>query len=222
MTANTSSRRGTAAVHQERALATRAKIIDAAVELFDTNGYGETNLAEILDLAGITKGAYYYHFDAKVDVAAAIIDESKSRIDAAIAKDVKGCGPVLEDMIRSTFITAETLRTDRLTHVGNLLAQSLTQISSAGSRMYLDWTPAVTAALIRAAAEGDVREGVDPAELAQTIWMTIVGCHLLADALDDSRIGRLTVAWQTLLPTIVPKQKLAYFSEFVSRVAQHY
>ena len=135
-----SSRRGTTAVLQERALATRAKIIEAAVQLFDTTGYGETSLVHIMEIAGVTTGSFYYHFEAKVDVAAAIIDESKSRIDAAIAKDVSGFGPVLEDMIRSTFITAETLRTDRLVHVGNLLAQSLTQISSAGSRMYLDWT----------------------------------------------------------------------------------
>ena len=67
-----------------------------------------------------------------------------------------------------------------------------------------------------------MREGVHPAELAETIWMAIVGCHLLADALDDSRIARLTVVWRTLLPTIVPEQKLAYFNAFVSRIAQLY
>ncbi len=61
---------------QARAEATRKKIIDTAVELFIDLGYGETGLAEILQRADVTKGAFYYHFDSKEAVAAAIIDST--------------------------------------------------------------------------------------------------------------------------------------------------
>ena len=50
---------------QARAEATRQTIILAAVELFDTVGYGSTTMGHIIDRAGITKGAFYYHFPTK-------------------------------------------------------------------------------------------------------------------------------------------------------------
>lgn len=212
----------TAPVQQERALATRAKILDAAVDLFDRVGYGETSLVQVIDLAGVTKGSFYYHFDAKVDLAAAIISESSRRIQAAIRKGNAGAAPALERMIRATFITSDVIQSDRLTHVGYLLAQSLSQVSRAGSGMYLNWTPAFVAGLADAAAEGDMRDDVDPAQAGEAIWISVVGCHLLSDALDDDRIARLVLVWRTQLPAIVPAEKRPYFDEFLSRLALHY
>lgn len=52
-----------------RAEATRHEIIDAAVELVDTVGYGDTGLADVMTRADITKGAFYYHFTSKDAVA---------------------------------------------------------------------------------------------------------------------------------------------------------
>ena len=63
-----------------RAEATRGKIIDAAVELFTDAGYGDTDLAAIVRQAGITKGAFYYHFESREQVAHAIINGARRRI----------------------------------------------------------------------------------------------------------------------------------------------
>ena len=63
---------------QARAEATRRRILDSAVDLFSEMGYGETGLADILQRAGVSKGAFYYHFDSKEAVAAAIIQEYRS------------------------------------------------------------------------------------------------------------------------------------------------
>ena len=67
---------------QARAEATRGKIIDAAVALFADAGYGDTDLAAIVRQAGITKGAFYYHFESKEQVADAIIAEGNFRFAA--------------------------------------------------------------------------------------------------------------------------------------------
>ena len=63
---------------QARAEATRRRIIDSAVDLFTEMGYGETGLADVLQRAGVSKGAFYYHFDSKESVAAAIITDLMS------------------------------------------------------------------------------------------------------------------------------------------------
>jgi hypothetical protein len=56
---------------QARAVATHQRILDAAVELFDEAGYGHTSLHDIIDRAGVTKGAFYYHFATKEALAGA-------------------------------------------------------------------------------------------------------------------------------------------------------
>ena len=66
---------------QPRAEVTRQVIMDAAVELFDEVGYGETTLTAIIERAETTKGAFYYRFADKEAVAGAIIDEGGVRVE---------------------------------------------------------------------------------------------------------------------------------------------
>jgi len=46
-------------------LATRQKILDAAYELFERQGYDETSYTDIAKLAGLGYGTIYIHFDSK-------------------------------------------------------------------------------------------------------------------------------------------------------------
>lgn len=46
-------------------IGTREQILDAARELFTTQGYGATSLRQIADRLQVTKAALYYHFEAK-------------------------------------------------------------------------------------------------------------------------------------------------------------
>ncbi len=50
---------------QARSEATRQKILDAAIDLFSEVGYAAAGLGEIIERAGMTKGALYHHFDSK-------------------------------------------------------------------------------------------------------------------------------------------------------------
>lgn len=53
----------------------RAALISAAVDLFGKQGFHGTSMQEMVDAAGLTKGAFYHHFDSKVDVLHVIHDE---------------------------------------------------------------------------------------------------------------------------------------------------
>jgi AcrR family transcriptional regulator len=50
---------------QARSAATRQKILQAALSLFSQSGYDATGVAEICRAAGVSKGAFYYHFPSK-------------------------------------------------------------------------------------------------------------------------------------------------------------
>jgi AcrR family transcriptional regulator len=67
-----SARIGDMPTQSERREATRGAIVEAATELFSERGFEQTSVADILELAGISRGALYHHFAAKDDVFAAV------------------------------------------------------------------------------------------------------------------------------------------------------
>ena len=52
--------------------ATRQRILDIALDLFNEHGYDKTSLREIADELGFTKAALYYHFERKEDILLAL------------------------------------------------------------------------------------------------------------------------------------------------------
>ena len=58
---------------QERAVRTRDAILVAAAEVFDEVGYESSAISEILSRAGVTKGALYFHFASKKELAQAVL-----------------------------------------------------------------------------------------------------------------------------------------------------
>lgn len=49
------------------------EILDAAEMLFGTRGYSKTTINDILQIVGIAKGTFYYHFQSKEEVMDAIV-----------------------------------------------------------------------------------------------------------------------------------------------------
>jgi AcrR family transcriptional regulator len=69
---------------QQRSEETRAKILDAAVRLFSTHGYNTASVDTICEEAGISKGAFYHHFETKQALFLALLDGWLQAIDNAI------------------------------------------------------------------------------------------------------------------------------------------
>ena len=59
---------------KEDALKTRERLLDAAEEVFLTQGLASASLKDIADAAGVTRGAVYWHFRNKLDLFAAMAD----------------------------------------------------------------------------------------------------------------------------------------------------
>ncbi len=57
---------GKGTIRKERARHTRQEILDRALELFQSRGYEATSLEAIVRAAGVSKGAFYAHFESKV------------------------------------------------------------------------------------------------------------------------------------------------------------
>lgn len=204
---------------QARAEATRRRILDSAVDLFSELGYGETGLADVLARAGVSKGAFYYHFDSKEAVAVAIIEDYRSRNAAAVLERIDPSAPLLDRMIVATFVSAAILESDKTARIGNQLLQALGQVSSVASRIYSEWTTEFVANLTNAIRKVGPRDGVNPAEFAEATWAAILGCHLLSSALTDDPHARLSRAWRAMLRASLPEPAQSERYQLVERVA---
>lgn len=54
---------------------TRNSILDAALTLFDEQGYTQTTLSSVARKAGVTRGAIYWHFENKDEILVALTQE---------------------------------------------------------------------------------------------------------------------------------------------------
>lgn len=79
----------------ERRASTRAALIAAARELFATRGFAGAGREEIVERAGVTRGAMYHHFRSKEDLFRAVYEVCEEEVleqvvlAAAAAKDPK-------------------------------------------------------------------------------------------------------------------------------------
>ena len=83
---------------EERREATRRALLAAARTLFANKGFAETSTPEIVQAAGLTRGALYHHFADKLALFAAVVEEEHAllamAINAASAGDDEETGPI--------------------------------------------------------------------------------------------------------------------------------
>ncbi len=65
----------TAAKRRYSTVATRESLAASARKLFERNGFAATSVQSIVEDAGLTKGAFYYHFVSKEELLRVIHDE---------------------------------------------------------------------------------------------------------------------------------------------------
>lgn len=207
---------------QARAEATRRKILESAVDLFSELGYGETGLADVLQRAGVSKGAFYYHFDSKEAVATAIIDEFSAKLQRSARNLFDPAAPELGDVISSTFDSAAIIASDKSAKIGNELLQALSQISSVASQTYSRWTNDFVGVIARAIGPWTTARSIDTEDAAEAIWVGILGCHLLSSALNDDQFARLTRSWKVAVQLLAPAGEVEKHVRMVDEIAAGY
>lgn len=66
-------------LREQQRQATRARIIEAALSVFERRGMGAATIEEILNAAGVSRATFYAHFTGKPDVGRAILADMWDR-----------------------------------------------------------------------------------------------------------------------------------------------
>ena len=205
-------------VPQARAETTRQKILDAAIDVFSEVGYAAAGLGEVIERAGMTKGALYHHFDSKEALATAIIEQGTNLTRDAFRHVCQSPSPALENTIHGVFMVADLLVSDKTARTAEQLTRVLAEFNSTASQVWSGRLDAMTTQASLAIAEGDLREGLDPYAVSESILNAMLGAQLLSKTADgNDHIKRLTRSLELLLPAIVADTSLNYFQEFLAR-----
>jgi len=172
---------------------TRERLLQAASREIYRSGFQSAGLDNILAIAGVTKGALYYHFDSKEALGYAVVEE-------IIAPDVHGkwvrplqgvTDPIdaLIGAVQRIPVRPEDVRGGCQL---NNLAQEMSPLD-AGFRKRLAivfgaWREAVAFALRQGQTHGRIRRDVEPADAAGLLIAMVEGYASLAKNAQDPKI----------------------------------
>jgi len=167
-----------------QAAATRAKLIEAATELFAEQGLTKPSLDAICERAGYTRGAFYVHFRDRDDFLVAVMDHVGERY----LDGVLGTGEAGEDLgtIAGRFVQSVADGTYPLT--GSVRPHQLLDacfrsddIRARYVGLVRDTIGRVGAAVARAQEQGVVRRDVDPQRLGTLLLAAVIGAHTMME-----------------------------------------
>ncbi|MFE2109476.1 ScbR family autoregulator-binding transcription factor [Kitasatospora sp. NPDC059463] len=192
---------------QARALATRQTVLRAAAEVFDERGYAGATMAEILERAGVTKGALYFHFPSKEELALAVIEGQS----AWLATWQPATDSPMQTVIDLGYAFAHSLLDDPLLRGAIRLTIEHGTFTQPQVGAYQGWADAARELLERSLEVGELRPGVRPAAAAGVITGAVAGIQLNSQVLTDRRdlLQRMADLWALLLPGLVEPGALA-------------
>ena len=195
---------------QARAESTRLALITAAARRFAVAGYEGTSLRHVLQDAGLTKGALYFHFADKQALADAVIAEMIAlwrRNDAQV--QAAGLDPLTKIVAGFRRIAHQMLH-DPVARGGTRLLNDPLVPTALAVEHYGFAEEATRRELGAARDLGLLRPAVDVALLARTIVVLVAGHNLVAERTGtlDELPERIAAMWDALLPIVATDEWL--------------
>jgi AcrR family transcriptional regulator len=194
---------------QERAERTRTAILDAAAEVIEERGFAGASLSDILAKAGVTKGALYFHFTSKDELAHALLTE-QFQVEQSFT-DLKEIG--LQTAIDLCHEMAHGLQTSARIRASVRLVVEIGSFANPTPEAYTRWIDVVRAYLLAAKERGDLRQELDPDRVAHWVVAAFLGIQIQSQVLTGRADlhDRVTEMWRIALPGLVPPRRVSRF-----------
>ncbi len=151
----------------------RSQALDAAVAVFNEQGYDGTSIAALADRMGVTKSALYHHFDSKEAILAAALGVALDGLDNVIAAAESAPGSALDRLTHAIAGAVRLLVREKasVTLLLRVRGNSATERSALERRR--DFDARVAALVSEAQAAGSVRSDVDARTAARLLFGTV-------------------------------------------------
>ena len=167
---------------KEESEKTRRNLLDAAFDVFTRKGFMRATLDDIARVAGVTRGAVYWHFKDKTDLFIAlsekIDEEANVRMEDVESYRVLSLSDLRTEVLRylahfergdryAVFYEMANYRTEYSEEL-----QSVIESQRSNQRWIFNW---VERLLVRLKREGLVREALDPQRAAISLIAFVTG-----------------------------------------------
>ncbi|MQS10713.1 TetR/AcrR family transcriptional regulator [Streptomyces kaniharaensis] len=185
-------------VRQERALRTRRLILEAAASVFDEFGYEGATIGEVVARAGVTRGAVYFHFASKRDLAQGVVDEQFAQ-DGVPERACK-----LQEFVDTGMVIAHLMPRDPLLSAGARLSLGQDVFEDLGGGAIPGWIGRLEALLVAAGERGELLPHVVPADTAWLVTAAWAGVQIQSQRLTgradlEQRVSSL---FRHLMPSV--------------------
>ncbi|MEW5655682.1 ScbR family autoregulator-binding transcription factor [Streptomyces cinereoruber] len=192
-------------VKQDRSVRTRQTILSAAARVFEERGYQMATISEILTAAGVTKGALYFHFPSKEDLARGVI-HAQDQVLPVPARGYK-----IQELTDTVMLHAYRLQTDPMVRAGVRLSldQQAQGLDRSGPFAY--WVEVVGALLDEARTKGELLPHAIPSEVADILVGSFAGVQAMSQAVSDYQdlLTRASNLLRYVLPGVTAPTVLA-------------
>ncbi|WP_067134816.1 TetR/AcrR family transcriptional regulator [Microtetraspora malaysiensis] len=169
--------------------------LQKALELFWERGYEATSMADLVQHLGIARASIYATFGGKHDLYVKAFERYQETRDPTVVEALSQPGPALP-AVRSLVeaYVEETLCDERRRGcmVVNAAVEVMSRDPQIARRVEASWDyleTALTSALTRARAQGEISDDKDPRALARFLLVVMQGMRVLGRAHPDP--GRL-------------------------------
>ncbi|WP_159702870.1 ScbR family autoregulator-binding transcription factor [Arthrobacter sp. 18067] len=192
---------------QQRAKETRLAVIEGAARVFAEIGYGNASLADITKRAAVTKGALYFHFTSKRELALAVIEEQHAIVSAAGSQIAASDIPALEKIIQLCRMFGQHLLDEPIVQGGIRLTFESSAFQADVSGPYQDWIKTAEQLLTQAQTDGTVRSDLDPAAFARFLIASFTGVQMVSEVLTarEDVMPRIEQMWAFMLPALISR-----------------
>ena len=180
---------------QERATATKAKLVRTASDLIRHRGFLATRIDDVCEVAGVTKGAFFHHFKSKEELAEeCLVAWGRQMTDLLTsapfqkAKDPRKRVLGVIDFFISVFDDPEMVKSCLVGTTVQEISETHPELRAAANRNFNLMKGYFKAMIDEACGPGAKR--VDSASLADLLISTIQGSLLLYKASRDPSVIR--------------------------------
>lgn len=160
-------------------------VLDAAMELFWSRGYEATSTADLVTHLGIARASLYATFGSKHELYLKALDRYLRLMDPVIIEVLSRPGPALPAVreLVDSYVLGATGASRRGCFVVNAAIERMPEDLSVAQRVWSSWDTvevALTSALLRARAQGELAPDADPRALARFLLVFLQGIRVLA------------------------------------------
>ncbi|CAL9392714.1 ScbR family autoregulator-binding transcription factor [Streptomyces sp. Tu 3180] len=190
---------------QERSERTLEKLVVSAAEQFALRGFVKATLGDVSRAAGVTKGALFFHFATKDDLAAAVQTRGQDILETMI-EDMSGTEQsCLQIVVNATHALNRMLREDPFVRAGVRITRERTAGSPTPMDFYPLWLGRLWQVLDEARKNGELAAGIADVSARTLVTAAVSGVEILAwmGASADEGDKWLGHLWELMLPLMV-------------------